>query len=387
MLPRFFHLIGSDRYLTAAAVERAVGPHPLIPAAWDVYHGQFQEFTGASLDPLFHRLAHPAVRSGSLRLDAGTSVIVAGTGPSLRPSIAGLKRIQGRVRIFTSPRGAEALLPHGIVPDLVFVEHQTALDAHHSARHLNDIAQDVLAACPLVAADWRTPAMLLRGIGSDALFVPTPLPTWGLWIATLVAMAVDAGASRVGLVGVDLGTADLPDPVHLPLAALLSLLARLSPVVALDYGAGGAPKRGWLRASIDEAGGRAVTGRCELQLHVAPSPTKRAAESREALERMIHVVDRARVLLAVASEARGGNHAADSTLRDAAAEIMTWSADTDIRLFAQECLGLSFLPRLWRVGLDLSLGRALWRPLMLATHEMVRQADALADATRLARAA
>ena len=387
MLPRFFHLIGSDRHLTAASVEQAVGPHPLIPAAWGVYTGQFQEFTGAALDPLFHRLMHPAVRCGSLRMDPGTSVIVAGTGPSLRPSIAGLKRLHGRVRIFTSPRGAEALLPHGIVPDLVLVEHQTALDAHHSARHLNDTVHDALTCCPLVAADWRTPATLLRGVSGEALFVPAALPTWGLWIATLAAMAVEAGASRVGLVGVDLGTADAPDPAHLPLAALLALLARLSPIVALDYGAGGAPKRGWLRASIDEAGGAAVSGRCELQLHVPPSPSKRAVELREALDGMAHVVDRARAVLVLATDARGGNGTLDSSLHDAAAELMAWSLDTDVRLFAQECLGLSFLPRLWRIGIDLSLGHALWRPLMLATHEMVRQADALAAATRTAKAA
>ena len=387
MLPRFFHLVGSDRHLTAASVEHAVGPHPLIPAAWDVYKGQFQEFTGASLDPLFHRLTHPATRCGWLRLDLGTSVVIAGTGPSLRPNIAALKRLHGHVRIFTSPRGAEALLPHGIVPDLVFIEHQTALDAHHSARHLGDSTQETLAACPLIAADWRTPAALLRGIAADALFVPEPLPTWGLWIATLVAMAIDAGASRVALVGVDLGTAETPDPVHLPLAALLALLARLSPVVALDCGAGGATKRGWLKASIDEAAGKPVTGSCDLQLHPVPPFAQRFAEAREALERMAPVVDRARALLALASEVRGGNSAAAAALPAAAAEITAWREDAGIRLFAQECLGLGFLPRLWRIGIDPSLGDALWRPLMLATHEMARQADALAGATRVAKAA
>src|SRR5688572_30817090 len=260
MLPQFFHLIGSDRYLTATAVEQAVGPHPLIPSAWDVYRQQFQEFTGSTLDPLFHRLTHPAVRCGSLRLDRGTSVVVVGTGPSLRPNIAGLKRLKGRIRIFTSPRGAEALLPHGIVPDFVFIEHQTALDSHHSARYLTDSTQEILTSCPLIAADWRTPAALLRGVSSDALFVPAALPTWGLWIATLVAMAIEAGAARVALVGIDLGTADAPDPAHLSLAGVLALLARLSPIVALDCGAGGAPKRGWLKASIDEAAGAAVNG-------------------------------------------------------------------------------------------------------------------------------
>jgi hypothetical protein len=386
MLPQFFRLIGSDRYLTAAEVEQAIGPHPLMPSAWEVYRQHFQEFTGAALDPLFHRLTHPSLRYGSLRLDPGTSAVVVGTGPSLRPNIAGLKRLKGHVRIFTSPRGAEALLPHGIVPDLVFVEHQTALDAHHSARHLNDSTQETLTACPLVAADWRTPSALLKGISSEALFVPAPLPTWGLWIATVAAMAIQAGASRVALVGVDLGTAEAPDPAHAPLAAVLSLLARLSPIVALDCGAGGAAKRGWLKASIDEAGGAAVSGLCELTTHRAPSPAVRADEARDALERLTPVVARARTLLALASDARGGRSSA-ATLQDAAAEIMAWRDAADLRLFAQECLGLTFLPRLWRVGIDGSLGQALWRPLMLATHEMVGQADALAGVTRMAKAA
>ena len=387
VLPQFFHLIGSDRYLTASAVELAVGPHPLMASAWEVYRQHFQEFTGSTLDPLFHRLAHPSVRFGSLRLDPGTAVVVVGTGPSLRPNIAGLKRLKGRVRIFTSPRGAEALLPHGIVPDLVFVEHQTALDAHHSARHLTDSTQEILTACPLIAADWRTPASLLAGIASDQLFVPAPLPTWGVWIATVAAMAIEAGASRVSLVGVDLGTADAPDPAHAPLAAILSLLARLSPIVALDCGAGGATKRGWLKGSIDEAGGATVNGACELTAHRSPSLSARADEARDALEKLSPVVDRARALLALASEVRDGQPAGVSALPDAAAEIMAWRETADIRMFAQECLGLAFLPRLWRAGIDVSLGQALWRPLMLATHEMIRQADALASATRIAKAA
>jgi hypothetical protein len=66
---------------------------------------------------------------------------------------------------------------------------------------------------------------------------------------------------------------------------------------------------------------------------------------------------------------------------------MAWSGDVRRRQFAQECLGLSFLPRLWRSGIDASLGHAVWRPLMLATHELVRQADALRTATAVARAA
>jgi hypothetical protein len=385
-LPRFFHLIGSDRFLTPAEIEHAVGPHPLLSSAWDVYRHQFATFTGATLDPLFHRLPHPARRTGSLHLDPGTTVVVAGIGPSLRPNLTALQRIRGQVQIFTSLRGAEVLLPHGIVPDLVVVEHQTALDAHHSARHLADRPDEVLGACPLIAADWRTPAALLRGVSNDALFVPEPLPTWGLWPATAAALAVEAGASRVALLGVDLGTAAEPDPAHQPLAALLASIARLAPVITLDCGAGGATKRGWLKASIEDAAGAAGRG-CQLHTYQATSIQQRFEEARANLERHHDIVERARGLLALAGDVRGGNLARIAHLEAGTTEIMAWKDDTRIRVFAQECLGLSFLPRLWRSGIDPSLGHALWRPLMLATHEFVRQADALRRASRVAKAA
>ena len=378
MLPHFFHLVGSDRYLTAREVERAAEVHPLTASAWEIYAAQFDGFTGATIDPLFHRLAHPARRSGALRLDAATAVVVVGNGPSLHAQIDALTALQGRVRIFTSPRGAEALLGYGVVPDLVVIEHQTALDAHHSARHLGDCARAVLASCPLVAADWRTPAALLEGIPAEALFVPSPLPSWGLWPATAVAMAIEAGAGRVALLGVDLGTEERPDPVHAPLAALLGLLARISTVVALDCGAGGAPKRGWLKASVAEAAGAAVRGICETTLYQAPSAGERVAAADGELRVLAPLVERARELLAVATAARDGIGSAQSSLEDAATEMLAWREDPGMRLLVQECLGASFVPRLWRIGVDLSLGHALWRPLVLGTHELVRQADALA---------
>ena len=385
MLPHFFHLVGSDRYLSAIDVEQAAEPHPLTASAWDIYGTQFQRFTGATLDPLFHRLAHPATQLGGVRLDPGTAVVVVGTGPSLLDQIDALTRLRGRVRIFTSPRGAEVLLPHGIVPDLVVVEHQTALDAHHSARHLGDCAHPVLASCPLVAADWRTPAALLAGVPDASLFVPSPLPTWGLWPATAVAMAIEAGAARVALLGVDLGTEADPDPAHAPLAAVLGLLARISPIVALDCGPGGAPKRGWLKASIHEARGVAVRGLCETTLHLAPRAGDRLAAAAADLQALAPVVERARVLLEIATAARAGS-ADDATVERGVMEMMAWGDDPRVRVLVQEGLGASLMPRLWRIGIDLSLGRALWRPLLLGTHELVRQADALSVEVMIARA-
>lgn len=386
MLPHFFPLVGSDRYLTAAEVEQAAEVHPLTGSAWEIYGSHFQYFAGATIDPLFHRLAHPATRFGALRLDPGTAVVVVGNGPSLHQEIDALKRLQGRVRIFTSPRGAEVLLEYGVVPDLVVIEHQTALDAHHSARHLGDCPHPVLAACPLVAAEWRTPAALLAGVPSTSLFVPSPLPTWGLWPATASAMAIEAGAARVALLGVDLGTDAQPDPAHAPLAAVLGLLARISTVVALDCGAGGAPKRGWLKASVAEAAGVTVRGICETTHHQAPGAGERLEVAARDLRELAPVVDRARQLLAVAAAAREGTTGAPSMLEEAVTEMLSWRAVPRLRVLVQECLGASFVPRLWRSGVDLSLGRALWRPLMLGTHELVRQAGALAVQVRVEKA-
>ena len=58
--------------------------------------------------------------------------------------------------------------------------------------------------------------------------------------------------------------------------------------------------------------------------------------------------------------------------------MLAWSNNRTLRVDLQEGLGLSFLPRLWRLGLSAQLGATLWRPLVLGAHELVRQADALA---------
>jgi hypothetical protein len=66
---------------------------------------------------------------------------------------------------------------------------------------------------------------------------------------------------------------------------------------------------------------------------------------------------------------------------------MGWRQDPRVRVLLQECLGVSFLPRFWRIGINRSLGEALWRPLLLATHELTAQADALTSTVAAERAA
>jgi hypothetical protein len=370
MIPDFVREIGSDRLLDAAEITPTEEQKPVLREAWDVYQTHFQSFTGSSLDSQFEALRHPASQCGSIHLDAGVSVLVVGAGPSLASNIDALTQLRTHFRIFTSPRGAEVLLDRGIVPDLVIVEHQTALDAHHSARHVGDRA-----------------SALLEGVAARSMFVPSRAGVWGLWPATAAAMAIDAGASCVALLGVDLGTCEQMDRAHAPLAALLGFLAGISPIPMLDCGVTGARKHGWFKAPLAMAAGAAVYGVCETSVTRAPDRDERIARARDAFLALRPLVERALHLSGVAIEARAGRLRTVAALEAGLAEVMAWRHDRRTRILLQESLGVGFLPRLWRIGVDPTLGAALWRPLMLATHEIVGQAEALTSLFTVERAA
>ena len=379
MLPDLFRLIGSDRFLSAGEVERASGPHSGTAAAWDVYTTHFQRFTGATLDPDFARLRHPAVHTGRVKLAPDTTVLVVGADPSLDRQVAAVKALRPRVRIFTSARGAAALRGYGIEPDLVVVEYQNATAARHAIRQ----RAMTWNGNAVVAADWRAPATLLARIPRELLFVPSPAATWGLWQATAVAMAADAKASRIALLGVD-----LTDPGDAPLKALLELLARLAPFTALDCTGGATPKRGWVTADVAEIAGTKVVGQLDTNWWAAPAAAARAEQAHADLVELAPTVDRAQRLLSVAESAREmGDIASTLAVEAGLEEIMGWRHLPRVRVLIQETLGASFLPRLWRTGVDPSLGRALRRPLLLATHELTRRADTLAERIAARRAA
>jgi hypothetical protein len=364
--------VGSDRYLSLEECPEATSPW--AQETWDLYQRGFGAYCETRIDPMFHRLEHPAMLVGRL-LTSAAPVLVVGSGPSLAASAADLRRLRNRVRVATSPRGAQALLDLDVVPDLVFIEHRTALDAHHSAREWRDGRAHALKTVPLVAADWRTPSELIEGLGSR-LFVPDSLPTWGAWPATLVAMALRAGASRVGLLGVDLGTTAAPDAGHAPLARLLELISRWSPVPTLDCGATGARKAGWPVGSLEQLATAGTLPPLAAETRRAPSRESRRTAARSMLSRAEIFIERARDVLDEAARGRSG-FGRPAVLQAAAAEMMAWKNNRTLRIDLQEGLGLSFLPRLWRSGLSPQLGSTLWRPLVLASHELVRQADAL----------
>ncbi len=370
MLPSVFRAIGTDHHLDPNEVEADAGYHPHTALMWQLYERAFDGFCESRLDPQCHRFDSPVRSIGCLTLDEADPIVVVGTGPSTVHALPALACVRQRLRLFTSPRGAGLLARSGLVPDLILVEHRTVLDAHHTARTHLDGGGDWLTKAPLVAADWRTPRSLIGGVASERLFVPDPLPTWGLWPATAVALALQAGATRIALLGIDLGTTEAPDPAFEPLRGLLELLAAISSATTIDCGSIGARKSSWPVQPLDAVAAPFNLFPMGVARRTAPSIEQRRNTERNAFEQIASKVTRARTILAAVS----GRHQSDrlETLVD---EVMSWRDDHFLRVACQDVLGLSFLPRLWRTGIDRSLGPALWRPLVLAMHEMVGQAD------------
>lgn len=375
-----FTRIGRDHALHAAEL----GPHDAEAAAivepmWTLYERHWRRFCGTRLDPLGATLEQPARLTGAVHADRGAAVVVAGTGPSLVTQLPALRRVRAGLHLVTSPRGAAVLAAHGLVPDLVLVEHQSVLDAQFSVGDLAHRPDDSLRQAPLVAADARTPAALLRGIASDRLFVPDPMPTWGLWPATAVALAVLGNAGAIGLVGIDLGAAEAPDPLQAPLREVLSLLASCTATPCVDLGRGGAAKAGWAPGDVAALAGAHAVKPLRLEARPWRSSVERAAQLASALERVTPLVQQAAETLELAEAVRDGRDSAPvrGRLGDGLERLLAASASKTVRVDVQDALGATFLPRLWRTPVSLDLGAGVWRPAVLACHELVLQHLAL----------
>ena len=368
--------IGRDRALVPADL----GPlrpdaAAALPAFWASYERHWGGFCGTCLDPMFSALRHPARHTGSLRLTSGGPVVIVGTGPSLAPALPALRRLRQALHRVTSPRGAAALAEAGLVPDLVVIEHQTALDAQFSVGERAHRPSHVLAAVPLVAAEARTPAALLEGIPVDRLFVPDPLPTWGLWPATAVALALAGGAAHVGIVGIDLGTRAMPDEGQAPLADLLGLLAGTTAARCVDLGATGAVKPHWTPGTLDALAAGGPVGPLGLDTRPWCTPSARHERAASTWHRLTPIVAQAAEALEAAVAVRDGDRSPQACGRvaRALAALLAAGAMPQIRVDVQEGLGASFLPRYWRTAPDPSLGAGLWRAAALASHELVQQ--------------
>jgi len=380
---RLLKAIGTDRYLSLDEIPDADVTSRRSAHAWQVYQREFGAYCGARVDPQFSRL-DARVRPATMLLPPDASVVVVGTGPSLDRQAADLARARRHLILFTSIRGADALARSGITPDLIIVQHHTPLDAELTLSHMRDRgSRAIVSRCPHVAIDRRTPAAMIAGLPPERVFRPRQWASWGLWPATAVAAALAAGAARVALLGVDLGTADRPDRSYEPLAALLDLLAQASASDCIDCSSGVMSARGWRRAAITDAASRPLRSRLRV-LHGPGCDARMIA--RRNLETLEGTVCRARELLALALDARRGCARSPRALVDAASELLSWRETAALRVHLQETLGLSFLPRLWRTGIDPDLGHRLWRPIVLALHELTLQADALSSrvATRAA---
>jgi Protein of unknown function DUF115 len=348
-----------------------------LPRMWAAYERHWRGFCGSRIDPQFCHLDHPAQLTGAVRAATGAPVVVVGTGPSLTPLLPDLRRLRSALYLFTSPRGADVLAAAGIVPDLVLVEHQTALDAQFSVRDQSHRRSQAIA--PLVAADARTPAALLQGVPADRLFVPDPLPTWGLWPATAVCLGLLSGARSVALLGIDLGSRGRPDPLQAPLRDLLGLLAMHTTAACVDIGGSGAAKPHWRGATLDAIATGGAVPPLQLEARARPSAAARHAHTVAAWQRTAPLAADASATLDAAFLVRDGDTSSRSQTRlmDGFTRLLSAGSAVEARIDLQDSLGASFLPRFWRTAPDPTLGAQLWRAAALASHEVVHQHRAL----------
>lgn len=367
--------IGSDRQLRVDDVQADLS-RTLMVDAWQLYRLHFGGFTASRVDPQFARLDHPAQYVAQPMVSPGTTIVVAGAGPSLAVCAPELLRLRKRLSIWTSIRGAEALATHGLTPDLIAVQHSSDLDAYLTVRHLRDRngANPILTA-PAVLAEPKTPASLLAGLDGERLATFDPACGWGHWPASLAWLACSAGARAIALAGIDLGASDAADPSQEPLRGLLGEIAGGASVPTIDAGHG-AIKAGWARQSLDITVGASGKPDVVFDNHPWTSPDQRRAELEATLIALRDYIDAAATFRARAMEQRVTRDTTrEGPLAEAWQILRRWRDSESIRVAFQEGLGVTFLPRFWRME-DRDVVGPMWRPIVLATDEIVRQATA-----------
>jgi glycosyl transferase family 2 len=358
-----YRAIGEDRYVSPGELPPEAGDTG--HALWEVYDRHFGRFTGAGLDPAFARFARADVAFGQPTFPAGTPVIVAGGGAGLDAAAADLRGARGRILVVTAPSSTGALQRHGITPDLVIVEREPG-----GREDPPETASPVLGERAALLIEPSAPvASFERGAGTRRL--SRDLPSWGVWPATAVAVALRGGATR--LVTVGLGGATGSEEAARA-EALLAALALHAPAECLELG-GHTARAGWWPTSWPnvlsaEAPATATLGWCD-----AGGPDLLRAEAERDLHFLAPLLPHARDALALARRARTGHAVASRDLTRAVEMLLLWGADPGIRWALQRALGLTFLPRLWRTGVSMASPQRLWRPIVLALHELIEQAD------------
>lgn len=385
MLRELLAHVGTDRFLTQE--ELAESTRWVLADAWKIYASEFMGFAGSRTDAQFARLRHPAETCARPRVSPGTTIVIAGTGPSLAARVDELRRLRKRISIWTSIRGAEALTAYALSPDLVIVQHATDLDGYLTLRHLRDRdGASPLVTAPVVLAEPKTPAALLAAVSRERLAAFDPALGWGLWPATLAWLACGAGARSVALAGIDLGSREHPDPSQQPLRALLALIAEGSSVATVDAGTG-AIKAGWMPRVLDDTVGPIGASQVELDGQAPWSVDERRASLEATLAQLNDHLDAAEMFRARALRSRiERTRADDGPLGEAWSIVLGWRESAPLRAAFQEDLGVTFLPRFWRHPVE-SVAGPLWRPILLATDELVRQRRAAEAALALEAAA
>jgi hypothetical protein len=358
-----YRAIGDDRYVTPGELPPESGDAGR--ALWEVYDRHFGRFTGAGLDPAFTRFVRADVPFGQPRFPAGAPVIVAGAGPGLDAVAADLQAVRGRVIVVTDPAGAAALQRHGLSPDLVLVEREPG--GREDAPGGESLALGSPAALLIEPSAPISPferSASVRRLARD-------LPSWGVWPATAVAVALRGGATRLVTLGLD-GTADADERARTD--ALLSALATHTPADCFEVGPQSG-RAGWWPVSWPNVVPADAPGSAALTWQEIGGATLLRAEAERDLLFLAPLLPHAREALALARRARAGETVSSRDLCRAIEMLLVWGADPSIRWALQRALGLTFLPRLWRTGVSMASPQRLWRPIILALHELVEQAD------------
>jgi len=357
-----YRAIGDDRYVTPGELPPESGDAGR--ALWEVYDRHFGRFTGAGLDPGFARFARPDVPFGLPRFSAGSPVVIAGGGPGLDAAAADLAAVRSRVLVVTDPAGAAALQRHALAPDLVLVERQPG------GREDAPLAEALqLGPRTALLIEPSAPiAAFERGAGLRRL--ARDLPSWGVWPATAVAVALRGGATRLITIGLD-GTTDADERARTD--ALLSALAQYSAADCLEVG----PQSGrasWWPVSWPNVVPIDAPGNATLSWHELGGASLLRAEAERDLLFLAPLLPHARETLTLARRARPDifviirqNHMQDRALVAAARANLEF-VQSDIMV--HECLQVLKTPMLGRFIAQLREGDGATAS---ATLERVRQ--------------
>ena len=361
-----YRAVGEDRYVSPGELPPESGD--VGRALWEVYDRHFGRFTGAGLDPAFARFARVDVSFGLPIFPPGTPVVIAGGGPGLDAVAPDLRASRARVLVITSPTGAVALQRHGLAPDLVIVEREPGGREDQPVTEslvLGPRTALLIEPSAPVAAFERSAAT--RRLARD-------LPSWGVWPATAVAVAILGGATRLVSVGLQ-GAVAGDDPVRTD--ALLAAMAIHAGAECLELGASGIPgsRAGWWPASWPNVVPGDAPAVAAIDWRDIGGAELLRAEAERDLQYLAPLLPHARAALTLARRARAGEAIAARDLTRAVEMLLVWGADPSIRWALQRALGLTFLPRLWRTGVSMASPQRLWRPLVLTLNELVEQAD------------